>query len=244
MQTWQSDAITLFARKHSENDAILEVFSKAHGRISGYVFGGTGRKKRAFLEPGQIIDVECETKSQDYMGTFTRLETIFPISAIMHDAAALCAVKCACELMHEVLPQEMAIEPLFEATQILIQSVATEANWPAIYVRWEAGLLTHTGFGLDLTECALTGETTDLAYISPKTGRAATKNAGEPFKDKLLHLPPFLIDSGHSLQSGDIADGLALTGWFLERDVLGQGYRTMPETRARLIYALGRAGKL
>ncbi|KAF0186399.1 MAG: DNA repair protein RecO (recombination protein O) [Hyphomonadaceae bacterium] len=244
MQAWESDAITLFARKHSENDAILEVFSKSHGRISAYVFGGTGSKKRAFLEPGQIINVAWETKSPNYMGTFTRLETVVPISTIMHDAAALCAIKCACELMHEVLPAEMAIEPLYDATQILIESLTHDANWPAIYVRWEAGLLTHTGFGLDLTECALTGVKDDLAWVSPKTGRAACKAAGEPFKDKLLALPQFLIDANTVIEKGDIADGLALTGWFLERDVLGQGHLNMPETRARLIYALGRADKL
>jgi DNA repair protein RecO (recombination protein O) len=244
MQAWEGDAITLFARRHSENDAILEVFSKTCGRISGYVFGGTGRNKRAFLEPGQIVNIAWETKSPSFMGTFSRIETLVSITSIMHDAACLCAVKCACELLHDILPQEMEISPLFEATRILIESMAHDPNWPAIYVRWEAGLLAHSGFGLDLTECALTGVKDDLIWISPKTGRAASREAGEPFKEKLLALPRFLIDPDSQIETGDIADGLALTGWFLDRDVLGQGQMTMPETRARLIYALGKAGKL
>lgn len=244
MQSWEGEAISIFARKHSENDVILEVFSQKYGRVSGYVFGGVSRKKRAMLEQGQIINLEFLARSENSMGVFERLESVFEISAIITDRAALCALKCICELLHETLPENMANNALYEATKILISNLGQTKDWAATYVRWEAGLLANIGFGLDLSECALSGVKHDLAWISPKTGRAATRTAGEPFKDKLLPLPAFLVDTNSAILKGDVADGLALTGWFLERDALGQGFKTMPESRARLIYALGRAGLL
>jgi DNA repair protein RecO (recombination protein O) len=86
-------------------------------------------------------------------------------------------------------------------------------------VRWELDLLTSLGFGLDLTRCAATGDTADLAYVSPKSGRAVSRAAGHGYRDRLLPLPSFLISQAKP-EREDVLAGLRLTGYFLDRHVL------------------------
>lgn len=244
MQDWTGEAISIFARKHSENDAILEIFSKDNGRINGYVFGGASKKKKSYLEPGQIINIDYKVKIRGALGSIERMEYLHSIESILSDSAAIYALNSITSLLHDVLPENQKFEFLYEATKILIMNLGQDINWPAAFIKWETGLLSQTGFGLDLTECALTGEKENLYWVSPKTGRAATYDAGLPFKDKLLKLPQFLINPNSEILSGDVADGFALNAWFLERDLLSQSYKTLPEARARLIYALGRTNRL
>ena len=140
--------------------------------------------------------------------------------------------------------ERQAYPGLYDALTLLLDNFGDAELWPPIYARFELGLLSELGYGLDLERCAITGETENLAFVSPRTGRAATREAGEPFADKLLRLPPFVRDPDVPVEEGDVADALALAGYFLERrvfDHIGQG---MPEQRRRLIEALGYSGRL
>jgi len=141
-------------------------------------------------------------------------------------------------------PERQAYPQLYDALIVLIEAMPQNEIWPAIYARFELGLLAALGYGLDLTRCAVTGETDNLRWVSPRTGRAATADAGAPHAELLLKLPPFLTDPEAELVSGDVADAFALAGYFLDRrlfDVKGEG---MPEARRRLIERLGFAGRL
>jgi DNA repair protein RecO (recombination protein O) len=89
------------------------------------------------------------------------------------------------------------------------------------------------GFGLDLSSCAATGAADDLAYVSPRSGRAVSRAAGRPYHDKLLPLPAFLV-SDTPAAPPEIAAGLALTGYFLHRHLLLPQGRNLPEARQRL----------
>lgn len=244
MNHWEDDAIALNARMVSENDAILEVFTRNHGRVSAYVYGGASKRKRASLQSGQALNIAWKTRTEGQIGYFDRLETISSIAPILSDKAGICALSSICSLLHLAIPEQLAYIQLFEATNILIEAIKTDDDWPAAYIGWEVGLLTHAGFGLDLSKCALSGSLDNLYWVSPKTGHAASYEAGLPYKDKLLKLPQFLLSSQIKVEIGDIADGFALTGWFLERDLLRQNYKELPESRARLIYALGKANLL
>ncbi len=127
---------------------------------------------------------------------------------------------------------------------MLLASLEARETWPALYARFELGALAALGYGLDLEACALTGAREDLAFVSPRSGRAASAEAGTPFADKLLRLPAFLTRPGAPVAEGDVADAFALCGYFLERrlfDPMGQG---LPDARRRLIEALGRSGRL
>lgn len=245
MSTWSSDAIALSARKFGENDAILDVLTPDKGRASGLVYGGAGKTKRALLEPGTRLHVAWKARNDDELGHF---ETLEPRSGgpadLMDDAAALNALSSTASLLVATTPERSQCFGLYEATEVLLDSLNDTTAWPAVYIRWEMGLLAEMGFGLDFSKCAMTGSMEDLAWVSPKTGRAACRTAGEPFADKLLVLPSFLLGGQNKPESGDVADGFALTGHFITRELLDPVRKTMPEARARLIFALGKSGRL
>jgi DNA repair protein RecO (recombination protein O) len=245
MSEWRSDAISLGARKFGENDAILEVFTPHKGRTSGLVYGGAGKTKRALLEPGTRLHLSWKSRAEDQLGFFDALEARgHGPAAMMDDPAALAVIAAIAALLQAATPEKSGFGSLYEATEILLEALGTTSDWPALYIRWEIGLLSELGYGLDLTKCALTGGVDDLAWVSPKTGKAATRDAGAPFADKLLVLPPFLLGGQNPPATGDVADGFALAGHFIARELLDPVHKTMPDARARLIFALGRSGRL
>jgi DNA repair protein RecO (recombination protein O) len=245
MSNWSSDAIALSARKFGENDAILDVFTPEKGRTSGLVYGGASKTKRALLEPGTRLAVAWKSRSDEQLGFFENLEARARGPAdLMDDPAALAALSSSSSLLLATTPERSQCFGLYEATEILLDALSDTQGWPALYIRWELGLLAELGFGLDFSKCALTGTMEDLAWVSPKTGRAASREAGAPFSDKLLVLPAFLLGGQNMPVSGDVADGFALTGHFIARELLDPVRKTMPDARARLIFSLGKSGRL
>ncbi len=142
------------------------------------------------------------------------------------------------------LPEREPHPGAFFAFETLCETLVIPEIWPAVYVRFEAGLLQELGFGLDLTRCAVTGSLDDLAYVSPRTGRAVSRDAGAPYAERLLRLPPFLLSSQGGLDEGDIGAGLDLTGHFLETFVFAVMNRPLPPARVWLIERLTDAGRL
>ena len=130
------------------------------------------------------------------------------------------------------------------AFQALSQALAEPDIWPAVFVRFEAGLLEELGFALDLSKGAVTGQADDLVYLSPRTGRAVSRGAGEPYKDRLLPLPPFLLSAQSRLEAGDVAAGLALTAHFLAAFIFNPMDRPLPPARLWLVDRLREAGRL
>lgn len=245
MSAWASNAIALSARKFGENDAILDILTPDKGRVSGLVYGGSGKSKRALLEPGSRLTVSWKSRNDEQLGFFESLEGRERGAAdVMDDPAALSALSCVASLLLATTPERSQCFGLYEATEILLDALGDTQGWPALYIRWEQGLLAEMGYGLDFSKCALTGTVDDLAWVSPKTGRAASRGAGEPFADRLLVLPAFLLGGQNSIKSGDVADGFALTGHFIARELLDPVRKTMPEARARLIFSLGKSGRL
>jgi DNA repair protein RecO (recombination protein O) len=240
---WSEDAIVLGSRPFGEGKVVAEVFARTHGRYGGVVHGG--RKAAPSLQAGNVIHATWKARTGDQLGFFSPIDLVEAHAArLMDDRAALAGLSSAIALIRGSLVERQAHPNLYDAVLVLIESFTEQSLWPAIYARFELGLLAELGYGLDLERCAITGETEGLAFVSPRTGRAATRAAGEAFADKLLRLPPFVSDSGAPIESGDVADALALAGYFLERrvfDHLGQG---VPDSRRRLIEALGYTGRL
>lgn len=245
MTAWTAEAIALGARRLGENDAVLEVITAEHGRVRGLVHGGAGKSKRALLEPGGRLTLTWRARTEEQLGRFEALEAAGgPAAALMDDPAALLALQSVAALLSDTTPERGAMGALFEGTRVFLEALDGAPVWPALYIRWEMGLLAELGFGLDLSRCALTGGRDDLAWVSPRTGRAAARAAGAPFADKLLTLPPFLLGGQNAIASGDVADGFALTGHFIRRELLDPVRKDLPDARARLIMALGRSGRL
>lgn len=227
---WRSEAVVLMVRPHGEHAAIIEVLTADHGRHAGVVRGGAGRRMAPVLQPGSQVDVAWRARLGEHIGAFT-VEPVQSRSHLMADRQALAGLNAICALLHVALPEREAHPALYAATLTLLDAMGTVPDWPLVYLRWELGLLDALGFGLDLTSCAVTGATTDLAFVSPKTGRAVSRGGAGEWADRLLPLPACLGGEG-----GGLMQGLAITGHFLARELAATG--VLPEARARLVDVL------
>lgn len=241
---FESDAYVLSARAHGETGAIVDLLTEDRGRCTAYVNGGASRKMRPFLQPGARVIARYRSRTADQMGS-AQLEPIGEgPSSLFDDALALAGLSAAAAVAQGALPEREPHPGAFLAFEALTSAFLHPAVWPAVFVRFEAGLLEELGFGLDLSKCAATGSTDDLIWVSPRTGRAVSRAAGEPYKDKMLRLPPFLLGSQGGLSEGDVGAGLALTAHFLEVFVFNPLNKPLPPARIWLVDKLAEAGRL
>ncbi len=231
---WTDLGLVLSVRKYGEHDVILHALTAQHGHHAGVVKGGAGRKGRGLYQPGNRLHMRWRARLADHLGTFVcEPDRMFAADAL-HDRNMLTAMIALCATAEAVLPEREA-HPLAYGQACHLLETLGEPGWAADYVLWEMHLLNDLGFGLDLTSCAATGVTEDLVYVSPKSGRAVSREAGLPYKGKLLALPPFLKDdSAPQPEQGDVAAGLDLTGYFLEQFVFTPHQKTLPDARQRL----------
>lgn len=232
---WSDEGIVLSVRAHGETAAVVEILTRSHGRHLGLVHGGRSRRLRPVLQIGNHVRAAWKARLAEQLGTVTlELERGFAAEA-MADAGALAALSSLTTLSR-LLPERDPHPNIFEVTLFVLGFLDDPTVWPALVVRWELALLDELGFGLDLTQCAATGGNDDLIYVSPKSGRAVSASAGEPFKERLLGLPAFLRGKGGGhVNKDDIRAGFALTGHFLATRVFGPRESALPEVRGRMI---------
>lgn len=234
---WIDDVIVLSVRPHGETSAIVEGLSRLHGRHAGLVKGGASRQRRSMLQPGNTLHAQWRARLAEHLGNFTLELVTARAGRLIEDRDALAGLNALTAIAAAALPEREPHAPAYAAAEVLLDAMA-QADfdyWGPLYVRWETGLLQELGFGLDLARCAATGESEDLAYVSPKSGRAVSRAAGAPYRTRLFRLPPFLLGSQNASPSReDIAEGLRLTEYFLLERVLVPHNRTMPAARHRL----------
>lgn len=228
---WTDEGILLSARKHGETSVIAVALTRDHGRHAGLVRGGTGRKARGLLQAGNRLQLHWRGRLADHLGAYTCELMDGYAGQVLDDGDRLAALASACAITELSLPERESHPVLFDALMALMAALPQD-DWAAAYVAWEVGVLGELGFGLDLEACAATGALDDLVYVSPKTGRAVSRDAGMPYKDKLLKLPNFLRVGG-GVDRVDILDGLLLTGHFLKRHVFVDN--PLPPARGRLV---------
>lgn len=231
---WSDEGIVLSVRPHGETAAVVELFTRSHGRHTGLVHGGRSRKYRPVLQIGNHVDVNWKGRLSEQLGHMTlELRTGYAAQS-MDDPVALAGLTSLTALAR-LLPDRDPHPNLYEITLFVLGFLDDASVWPALLVRWEVALLAELGFGLDLDECAATGSNDDLVYVSPKSGRAVSASAGEPFRDRLLALPSFLLKGRRAgVTERDVIDGLKLSRFFLEQRVLAPRGVEMPEVRLRL----------
>jgi DNA repair protein RecO (recombination protein O) len=235
---WSDEGIVLSVKPHGETAAIVDLWTRAHGRHMGLVYGGRSRRLRPVLQPGNHIDAEWKARLADQLGTKSvEMRRAFAAEA-MDDAQALMALSSITSLTR-LLPERDPHPNLYEITLFVLGFLNDATVWPALLVRWEMALLDDLGFGLDLSQCAATGSNDQLIYVSPKSGRAVSASAGEPYRDKLLALPQFLTKQrSGAVTTQDVSLGFALTGYFIEKYLLLPRGETLPQSRARLVAQL------
>lgn len=234
---WNDDAIVLSVRAHGETSAIVETLTRQHGRHSGLVRGGASRRARAVLQPGNTLHAMWRARLAEHLGNFTLEPATARAGTMIESRTALAGLNAFTSVASAALPEREPHATVFAAAEILLDAMVTEdfAHWAPLYVRWEAGLLDALGFGLDLSRCAVTGGVDDLVYVSPKSGRAVSRDAGAAYRERLFALPAFLLGSQNAGPSAaGIGDGLRLTEHFLLERVLRPHGRNMPAARHRL----------
>jgi DNA repair protein RecO (recombination protein O) len=242
---WSDEGVVLSVKPHGETAAVAEIFTRAHGRHLGLVHGGRSRRLRPILQTGNHVDAQWKARLAEHLGHVS-LELRKGYAALaMDDPLTLAGLSSLCTLAR-LLPERDPHPSLFEITLFVLGFLDEPRVWPALMVRWEMALLDELGFGLDLSACAATGSRDGLIYVSPKSGRAVSEAAGEPYQDRLLALPAFLAKATRAgpepalerkeaaITEADIAAGLELTGHFLETRVLGPRGEVMPDARVRL----------
>lgn len=229
---WEAPGILLAAAPHGEGDVVASVLTAEHGRFRGLARGGGSRRKAATWQPGNLLQARWVARLSEQLGTFTAELAHAGAAEAMHDPMALAVLRSACAIADAALPER---EPHARAFTGLVGLIARlhAPDAPAELVRWELLLLAELGYGLDLSHCAITGETSGLRWVSPKTGRAVTDEAAGIWRERLLPLPGFLV-GGNASAPEDWLAGLRLAEHFLERDALGHLHRPMPAARHML----------
>jgi len=245
MAEWSDRAICLGLSRFGETGAIMDVFGRASGRRRGLVYGGASRKRRASLQPGNTVAVTWRARVAESLGHFSIAETeVERASGLLDAPGGLSAASALAELLLTSLPEGEPKPRLFDAAETVLDALGEADLWPALFVRWELGLLQETGYGLDLSCCALTGAQEGLAYVSPRSGRAVCASAAGEWADRLLPLPGFLLDAASPAGPDDVGSGFRLTGYFLERRLYSDLNRPSPETRDVMIDRLEREGRV
>jgi DNA repair protein RecO (recombination protein O) len=230
---WTDEGIVLGVRRHGETSAIVELLTRAHGRHLGLVRGGASSRMRPLLQPGNSVTAVWRARLDEHLGMYALEGTRLRAATLLASSHAVYGVTHLAALAR-LLPERDPHEDIFEMLEHTLDDFE-DAGLAAVHlVRFELAMLGELGFGLDLENCAATGETTDLVYVSPKSGGAVSRTAGEPWRDRLLRLPPFLRQEEGQDEEGangwsdqDLQDGFQLTGLFLLRHVLeprGQGH--------------------
>jgi DNA repair protein RecO (recombination protein O) len=236
---WRDTGFVLGGRRHGENALIIELLTQEHGRHAGLVRGGQSPRRRALLQPGNLVEASWRGRLSEHLGTFECELLQAHAAPLLDDPDRLAALSSALALLAASLPDREPHPDLYAALAALLETLDSAGGWPAAYVMWECGLLAALGFGLDLGRCAATGTNQDLAYVSPRSGRAVSREAGLPYHDKLLPLPGFLWRDA-SADAADIVSGLVLTRHFLLHHLLEPHGGRLPEARERLLERMRR----
>jgi DNA repair protein RecO (recombination protein O) len=234
---WTDEGIVIGVRRHGEANAILELMTREHGRHLGLVRGGYGSRLKPVLQTGNTLAASWRARLDEHLGNYTveavnlRAASFFAASHAVYGVGHLAALM-------RLLPERDPHAGLFAEFDGLLAHLDDVSVAAPLVVRFELQVIAELGFGLDLEQCASTGARTELIYVSPKSGRAVSREAGEPWADKMLRLPAFLLDAAAEPGGTDVADGFALTGYFLERHVLEPRGLALSDERAHFIAAL------
>lgn len=230
---WDAPGIILDVRPLGEGDCVATVMTEAHGAHRGLARGAQSRTRAALWQPGNLVQLRWVGRLSEQLGSLTA-EMIHPAAAmVMDDRLLLAMLTSACAVAEGALVEREPQPVVFDGLLHLLARLPTGPAMLGELVRWEFSLLTALGYGLDFSACSATGATSDLAYVSPRTGRAVSREGAGVWKERLLPLPPFLLDD----TPGDLdqwRDGLRLSGHFLARDAFGHHHRPLPQPRIAL----------
>lgn len=243
MASLTADAIVCAVRAHGEHGAILRALTEEAGLVAGYVRGGRSRRLRPILIPGNLVALELRARTEEQLAGATA-ELLTSRAPLLAEPLAAAAIDWTTSLTAATLPESQPYPALYSALSAVLDAIGVASSarqWAGALARYEQLLLAELGFGMNFDECVVTGSSDDLAFVSPKSGGAVSAAAAVGYEARLMRLPPFLRGADANPSLPDVIDGLAITGHFLDRDLLDGRSRDLLAVRARLVDRLGRA---
>ncbi len=236
---WTAEAIVIGTRRHGETSTILEVMTREKGRHLGLVRGGRSRRLRPVLQPGNTLRVTWRARLDEHLGAFTVEPLRERAASLMNTAAATFGIQLVGAHLR-LLPERDPHPRLFDALAVIVDALDEKPVAAELMAHFELLLLEELGVGLDLSSCAVTGQEADLVYVSPKSGRAVSAQAGMPYDNRLLKLPQFLIGRrrGEPPSPADLENSFRLTGHFLDRHIIEPRGLKPGEARAGFLRAV------
>jgi DNA repair protein RecO (recombination protein O) len=231
---WRDEGLIIGLKRHGETSVIAEIFTRGHGRHLGIVRGGRSQRMQPLLQPGNSVEIVWRARLEEHLGTLAVEPLRLRAAAIMDSGLALQGINLLGACLR-LVPERDPHAALHETAELIADNISDRDIAPALMVRLELAVLQELGFGLDFSECAATGRKSELVYVSPKSGRAVSREAGAPYHERMLALPGFLNGVADTkVTPADVNAGFALTGYFLERDVYSA--RGIPAPEARRAY--------
>lgn len=237
---WNDDAIVIGKYRHGENSAIITLLTANHGLHKGFVRGVTNKNNRSIYQLGNIINATWKGRLAEHLGNFAAESTSPTAAFIANNQRKIYALESICNILSELLPERALYPYISQLSFNLIKSLLQDKdNWVNYYTILEYEILSHLGFGIDLSECAATRTTEDLIYVSPKSGRAVSKQAGDPYKEKLIHLPKFMLNYSqqqnitYQIDDAEILQSLIMTRYFMNKELFAPFNKKMPQSRMR-----------
>ncbi len=233
---WNDKGIVVATRKFSENSLIAQILTESQGLHAGVVKYASSKSTRGNYQLGNLVFVTWKARLAEHLGVFNSelLEAASPL--FLHDQPRLSCLVSACAMIEATLPEREVHKEVFKYMESLMESLKSDSNWKENYVYLEMELLKRLGFGMDLSSCAATGKTESLRYVSPRSGRAVSSEAGAEYIDKLLSLPDFIAKRLELCEKdSEILEGLRLTGYFLSKHIFAEKGRSLPPARQRFV---------
>ena len=223
---WDDSGYLVSKNKYSENSIIAEVFTENHGKISGIIFGGTSKKIKNYLQIGNKIYVNYNSKSVTRIGYF-KIEILKALTPLYFDQnQKLSCITSAMHLIKLLTAEAQSNKEIFKLIDKFFE-ILTSDNWIQKYIFWELELLKLLGYDLELKTMA-EKEIVDSEvnyYVKSSTEKKS--------------IPNFLIDENDmDVNLNNLLKGLKLVSDYLEKSILKPNNLNLPTSRTHFINLL------
>ena len=223
---WDDTGFLIYKNRYSENSLISEVYTQKHGKISGIIFGGTSKKIKNYLQIGNKLHVNYNSKNENKIGYF-KLEIHQALSPLYFDEPKkLSCISSAMNLIKLLTAESQMNISIYNLIEKFYEILKSD-NWIKSYIYWELELFKVLGFDLELKNLVNKKIIeNELQYISKSS-----------IEKKIV--PNFLIDKNNEPTDIKVLlDGLKLVGDYLEKTILKPNNLSQPLSRLQFINTL------
>ena len=223
---WDDSAYLVSKNRYSENSIIAEVFTEKHGKISGIIFGGTSKKIKNYLQIGNKIYVNYNTKSPSRIGYF-KIEILKALTPLYFDNnQKLSCIASAMNLLKLLTAEAQSNKQIFNLIDLFFK-ILNHEKWIKEYIFWELELLKLLGYDLELKNMV------KKQVIDNQINYYVVSSTEKKI------VPNFLIENDNKdIDLKDLLKGLKLVSDYLEKTILKPNNIYLPSSRVHFVNLL------